>query len=196
MSNVKTQQPTRRDHITDQLSEEEIFDILSNQRRRYAYHSLKQTDDGDVELREVADQVAAWEYEKPADSLTSAERNRVSTALHQFHLPKMDDCGFVEYDAQRGNVQLSERVTDLEVYLDVVPGPDIPWGLYYLGLAGLNTAVLIGVLIDVFPFSLLVVRSWLVFVVASLVISAVAHYYLTRRMRIGSTDAPPNQLQR
>lgn len=173
----------------EQLSEDEVFDVLSNARRRYAYEYLKwkeREDNGAIDLRELVDHVAAAECDKPPERLTAAERNRVSTALHQFHLPKMDDCGFVEYDSQRGTVELSEGATDLEVYLDVVPGPDVPWGLYYLGLAGLNVVVLVGVLLSVPPFALLPTMSWLTFVVASLVVSAVVHAYYTRQMRIGA----------
>jgi hypothetical protein len=175
----------------EQLSEDEVFDVLSNERRRYAYEYLKRKDredNGTIDLRELVDHVAAAECDKRPERLTTAERNRVSTALHQFHLPKMDDCGFVEYDSQRGTVELSEGATDLEVYLDVVPGPDVPWGLYYLGLAGLNAAVLVGVLLDAPPFALLPTTSWLTFAVASLVVSAVVHAYYTRRMRIGAEN--------
>lgn len=196
MSNVTPRHATNGREREPELSEEEVFDVLSNQRRRFTYHYLKRTDSPVVDLREVVDHVAAWECEKEIRELTSAERNRVSTALHQFHLPKMDDCGFVEYDRQRGRVGLSEPATELEVYLDVVPGPDIPWSRYYAGLAGVNALVLLGVLVGATPFSLLEPSAWLVFVVASLVVSAGVHCYLTRGMRLGSRNDPPGQGER
>ncbi|WP_368279789.1 DUF7344 domain-containing protein [Halomarina oriensis] len=179
-----------------ELSEDDVFDVLSNQRRRYAYHYLKHAEAGELPLRELVDNVAAWECGKEVNALTSTERNRVSTALHQFHLPKMDDCGFVEYDDRRGIVSLSEPATDLEVYLDVVPGRDIPWSRYYLGLAGVNTLVLVGCLVGVPPMSLLPVLSWLTFVVASFLLSAAVHTFYNRRLRIGSTTTPPPELDR
>ncbi|WP_254537975.1 DUF7344 domain-containing protein [Halomarina litorea] len=196
MSNATARLEPDEETQEAELTEAEVFDVLSNQRRRFTYHYLKQADSPVVDLRQVVDHVAAWECEKEVRELTSAERNRVSTALHQFHLPKMDDCGFVEYDQQRGHVELSDPATELEVYLDVVPGPDVPWSRYYIGLAGVNAVVLAGVLVDVAPFSLLPPTSWLVFLVASLVVSAAAHTYLTRRMRLGSADDPPGRVER
>ncbi|MFD1512580.1 DUF7344 domain-containing protein [Halomarina rubra] len=174
-----------------ELSEDDVFDVLSNQRRRYAYHYLKNAEDPELPLRELVDNVAAWECGKEVHALTSTERNRVSTALHQFHLPKMDDCGFVEYDDRRAIVTLSEPATDLEVYLDVVPGRDIPWSRYYLGLTGINVGVFVGVVAGLPPMAWLPDVSWLAFVVASLLVSAAVHTLLTRRLRIGSTTLSP-----
>ncbi|MFC5969821.1 hypothetical protein ACFPYI_00610 [Halomarina salina] len=90
-------------------------------------------------------------------------------------------------------VARSEPATDLEVYLDMVPGHDIPWSKYYLGLGCVNTAVLVGVLAGLPPMAWLPEVSWLTFVVASLLVSAAVHTVLNRRLRIGSTAAPPTE---
>jgi hypothetical protein len=193
---AKTQATVEEGGIERKLSEEEVFDVLSNQRRRYAYHYLKNADGDRTDLRDLVDSVAAWECDKEVRELTSAERNRVSTALHQFHLPKMDDCGFVEYDDRRGTVSLSEPATDLEVYLDVVPGREIPWSRYYLGLSAIGTVVLAGAALDVSVFGMLPDVSWLAFVVVALLVSAGVHAYFNQRLRIGSTATPPPELER
>ena len=93
------------------LSRDEVFDIPSNQRRRHALHFLKQRNGDGAELRELSAQVAAWENGKPAEGVTSDERRRVYTSLQQFHLPKLDRNGIVEYDDRRGSVELAEEAT-------------------------------------------------------------------------------------
>lgn len=170
--------------IETELREDEVFDVLSNERRRYAYRYLDEHPGDTVSLRELTDHVAACEYGKPPRELTSEERNRVSTALNQFHLPKMDECGFVEFDSLRKETRLTEDARDLNVYLDVVPGPDVPWAVYYVGLGGLHTALLGGVLLGAPGLSLVPSEGWLVFVVATLVASALAHLWYTYRGRL------------
>jgi hypothetical protein len=120
------------------LSRDEVFDILSNQRRRHALHFLKQRNGDATELRELSAQVAAWENGKAIEQVTSDERRRVYTSLQQFHLPKLDRSEIVAYDNQRGRVELADEATDLDVYLDVVEGSDVPWSQYYLGFSALH----------------------------------------------------------
>lgn len=175
--------------IAEQLSENEVFDVLSNERRRYAFEYLKRKENDSISLRELVDHIAAEECDKPIDQLTAAERNRVSTALHQFHLPKMDDCGFVEYDNRRGTVELSDEATELEIHFDVMSDQNVPWCLYYLGLGGLDAVVLLGVLLDAPPFAFLPSTAWLVFVVASLIVVAAVHAYYSREAWIGRESA-------
>jgi hypothetical protein len=142
-----------------------------------------------VDVKELTDHVAAWEYDKEPDAVTTDERNRVATALRQFHLPKMDETGFVDYDRRRGEAVLRAEAADLEVYLDVVPGRDVPWSRYYLGLAvvhvlllGSSTAGLLGA---VDPLAVAT------FVVGTLAVSACVHAYYTSGQRYGDEEAPP-----
>ena len=60
----------------DSLSNGEIFDLLSNHRRRYTIHYCKQIETP-VSLSDLAEQVAAWELEKDISELSSSERKRV-----------------------------------------------------------------------------------------------------------------------
>ena len=170
--------------IETKLHEDEVFDVLSNERRRYAYRYLDEQPDKAISLRELTDHVAADEYDKPPQELTSNERNRVSTALNQFHLPKMDDCGFLRYDSRRKEVEITSEARDLDVYLDVVPGPDVPWAVYYMGLTGVNAMLLGGVILELPGVSLVSSDGWLVFVVATVVASAFAHLWYTYRGRL------------
>lgn len=174
-----------------ELDREEVLDVLSNQRRRYALHYLKWHGE-ETDVRDLAEHVAAWENETEVDRLSYADRKRVQNALHQFHLPKMDNRGFVEYDARRGTVQLSPQVAATDFYVDVLPKRDIPWGFYYLGLSGISLILLTGSALQLPPFSVLSPLSWCLFVVTVLAVSSVGHFYDNYyRMRLGAHERPP-----
>lgn len=189
--NIDPSQSTARTNGEGELSQDAVFEILSNRRRRYVFHYLKQQQ-REVYLRELAEHVAAWEYDKPRRALESAETKRVKTALHQHHLPKMDDNGFLAYDRRRETVELADEVADLEVYLDVVPNVDVPWSYYYLGLALVGTIAVGAAWVDLGPAALIPDISCGVFVVAALAVSAAVHTYFNHsRLRLGATDEPP-----
>lgn len=57
-----------------------------------------------VNMRELAEQVAAWENETPVEQLSSPERQRTYIALYQTHLPKLDTEGIIDYNKSRGTI--------------------------------------------------------------------------------------------
>jgi hypothetical protein len=174
----------------DGLSRETAFEVLSCTRRRYVLHHLL-GEDGNATLRELTMRVAAWENGVSIEKVTSKQRMRVYTALRQSHLPKMDREGVVEFDAASGDVELSESAEDLEVYLDVVPGNEIPWSEYYLGLGALGVALTAAVWVDAFPFGVVPDVTWIGVVSMALVASATAHTVRNRRMKLGAGGEPP-----
>lgn len=98
-----------------ELSLDAIYHLLQNERRRGVISYLAKHD-CPVTRSEVAEQVAAWENGTDVDQIDSQERKRVYIALHQVHLPKLDDAGVLEYDADRGTITphpLLERVNDI-----------------------------------------------------------------------------------
>jgi hypothetical protein len=201
----------------EELTRDEIFDVLSNSRRRYALHHLRRRaneHDGngigiangrwsgngtgagngngrEVALSDLAEQVAAWETGGTVEDLSAAERKRAYTSLQQFHLPQLDDQGIVEYDRDRGIVSLGAAMADVDVYLDVVPRKDVPWSLYYLGLSAIGALVVGGVALGVPPFGMLGASAWGVFLVTTLLVSALVHFCDSRRMKLGANDTPP-----
>ncbi|MDY7082677.1 MAG: hypothetical protein SXQ77_09790 [Halobacteria archaeon] len=190
MSQTKQQRSNKPDH-NSKITDDEIFDVLSHRRRRYILHYLKLNDDEDeAKLADVAEQVAAWENEKDVDEITGTERKRVYTALQQSHLPKMDNAGVVKFDKNRGTVTPS-NLSELDIYLDVVRGRDIPWSEYYTALSAVGVALLVGAWIDAYPLSLLPDIAWGFFIVAALGVSAVSHLYYNRRMKLGKSEKPP-----
>ena len=116
-----------------------LFSVLSSHRRRYVLYACNQAD-GETTLSDVAEQVAAWEYDKPIAEITSTERKRVYTSIQQHHLSKLEDAGLITVDGDR--LASTEKGQNLEVYLEVVPEETVPWSVYYLGLTVLGGVVL------------------------------------------------------
>ena len=169
-------------------SRDELFHVLRNQRRRFAIHHLKREDDP-VDVGELATQVAAWENEVTTEEVTSTQRRRVYNALQQTHIPELDDTGLVE--VERRDVELTERAQELDIYLEVVPGQDIPWSQYYLGLGSIGTAVLVLTALDFGPFVTLSDIGAGMFLAVTLLISAAANYYFQHESLVGEAEKPP-----
>lgn len=176
------------------ISDDELFEVLSNRRRRYTVHALEETN-GAAEIGDVAEQVAAWEYDVDIDEVSYEERKRVYTALQQSHLPMMDDAGIVKFNKDRGLVEPTESLNDIEVYMEVVQGNEIPWSVYYLGLSGVAATLTAAVWLDAWPFAIFPDVAWMTALTAMFAVSAVAHTYYARGQRIGETDKPPELRQ-
>jgi hypothetical protein len=170
---------------------DQMFDVLSNQRRRSVIHYLKQRDDR-AELRELSAQLAAWETGKSLDQLTGTDRKRVYTSLQQFHLPKMHRTDIVEFDTQQKVVELTPTADHLDVYLDVVTTNDIPWSKYYASLSVLSVFLVVGVLFEIYPLTVLPDVSWAVFMATTFSVSSLVHLYETRQTKLGLEGPPPD----
>ena len=169
------------------LSNEALLEVLSNRRRRYALHHLKRTGET-VSVGDLARIVAGWENDKPPEAVSGAERKRVYTALHQQHLPKMDELGLVEFDRSRGEVTVAPAVRDRRIYADVAAASAVPWAAAYLAVGGVGSVAIPG-------SWLLAGGTWLPVVVSvavSLVVVGLAlrQDRYERRLSIGVGDPP------
>ncbi len=143
--------------IPAELSLDDVHHLLQTKRRRDVLRYLRDAE-GPVRLRELAEQVAAWEQGTTVDELRSDERQRVYISLYQSHLPKLDNHGIVEYDKDRGRVDSTPRTAQLEPYLE---GPNEtsssdPWPRRYGVTVGLCAAVLGAVATGLVPIDGLV----------------------------------------
>lgn len=172
-------------------SREEVFDILSNQRRRHTLHYLHQGDE-EVDLNELSRQISAWENGVEPEEITHRDRKTVYTALRQTHLPKMDDADVVNWDPNRGYIEPAEEFEDIQVYLEVVPKHEIPRSDYYLGLSAVSGALLAAVWLDVFPFTVLGDLTWGAVVVAMFAVSAAVDTYYASKRELGGSGPPPD----
>ncbi|SER20439.1 DUF7344 domain-containing protein [Natrinema salaciae] len=173
------------------LTEDELFELLANQRRRHIMHTLMQEDDR-LDIGDLSQEIAAWEDDLAFEEVSSTDRKRVYTALQQSHLPKMDNAGVLEFDRDRGTIEPTPALEDVEIYMDVVRGRELPWSDYYLGLTALSAVLFVTTVLDLLPFSRLPSTAWGVFVIVSFAVSALAHRYYARRNRLGIADEPPS----
>lgn len=164
----------------DSQSRQDVYEVLRNQRRRYALHALSVAD-GSVSVRNLADRVAAWEQDTAVAALSDRDRHRVYTSLQQVHLPRLAEADLVRLDEERGVVEPVPEIEAYDVYLDVVGAEDISWSSYYVGLSLVTLAAFGLVSLGLFPFSLLPPKAWVAGVVAGFFASAVIHVWSVHR---------------
>ncbi|MFC4407121.1 DUF7344 domain-containing protein [Haloarchaeobius iranensis] len=171
------------------LSKGEIFDVLRNQRHRYVLQYLKRKGEP-VELGDLATRVASWEYRTPCEEVSSEQRKRVYTTLQQTHLPRMAEAQIIDYDSDSGLIEPTARTQDLSIYLEIVPGSELPWREYYLSLGAVSTALCAAIWGGVYPFTLLPDVAWATLIALTLTVSASVHIYYERNMRLGDLEVP------
>ncbi|APE95076.1 DUF7344 domain-containing protein [Halodesulfurarchaeum formicicum] len=129
------------------LSTDQIFEILSSQRRRMVLYYLRQHG-GSATMSDLADQIAAWENETEIDELTSQERKRVYVSLYQTHLPKLASTNLIDYDSDEGDVRLTDRATEMDAFLSPKQRSGYSWRRHYFALLLLAGALMvIGVIV-------------------------------------------------
>ncbi|WP_336328642.1 DUF7344 domain-containing protein [Halovenus sp. HT40] len=114
---------------------DQTFEILKNSRRRETIRYLK-ANGGETTLSEVAEHIAALENDTTVRAITSAQRKRVYVGLYQCHLPKMDDTDVIEFDQNRGTIELGPNAAQLDPYLE--DSERRPWHKLYLSVAVLG----------------------------------------------------------
>ncbi|MDS0477604.1 hypothetical protein [Natrinema sp. 1APR25-10V2] len=138
------------------FSKDEIFHLLQNERRRMVLRYLRGTEDP-VRMRDVAEQVAAWEHDTTVEELTSTQRQRVYIPLYQSHLSKLDNAGLIEYQQNRGIVERKPPADRVDQYLetdseaesaDQERSDDGGWDDYYVVTIVLCYAILLGAVIE------------------------------------------------
>ena len=178
---------TNTPETTAGIPRDQLFGMLANRRRRWVLHALKSQDDETVSFGTIVETVSAWEYETDPAELTWKQRKRVYTALRQSHLPKLDDTGIINYNQQRGTVELTEEAQQAQLYLEYVPSHDIPWSYCYLSFAGLGLVVSLFMWASVGPFAGLSGLGFVWILVGLFGVTAVVHTYYTQQNRLGST---------
>ena len=170
----------------ESLTQDVVFDLLSNPRRRYVLYHLSQVDES-IQLRDLADEVAAWENEIPVDELSTQQRKRVYVSLYQTHIPKLEEAGVVSYDRESGLVGLANRSEELGSF---VSGDDTeaPWQLYYFALAVAGAAFYALVAFEVSVFGGITTFVAGAAIIAAFAVLAIAHYVSYRRSSWDPSD--------
>lgn len=112
----------------DPLPKDVRFDILKNRRRRLVLQYAIEHDNP-VTIGTLAEHVAAIENEKDVGALNSRERKRAYVGLYQCHLPRMNDADVIDFDQNRGTVDLGVHADELMPHLleDTEQTDNYPW---------------------------------------------------------------------
>ncbi|WP_255291477.1 hypothetical protein [Natrinema sp. CBA1119] len=172
----------------EKLPKNEIFDLMSSQRRRYVIHYCKRTGEA-VTLSDLAEQVAAWEQDKKIEELTSDQRKTVYTSLQQTHIPRLERAGVLT--ESNGVIELTDEIDKISIYLDFVPENSIPWSIYYLGLSSLAFVVMAALWIDILPTDPVPTLVYPTLIVGIMLISASCHAYLNHKQNLENFEKPP-----
>ena len=161
-----------------ELSLDEIFELLKNERRREVIKYLLESPDGRATLSDLAELIAAKENDIEIRELSSDQRKRVYVGLYQCHLPKMDDMGVIDFESNRGTVELNSSVAQLQPYLERINDePERQLPVVELSITLGVLAALIPAFLGVGPIASLAPVSWAVLSTTALVV--VAAYQLT-----------------
>ena len=187
---LSTTTPTRSTARDVSLSQETVFKVLSNRRRRFAIHAIKHAD-GVIEVAELSERITAWEHGIDPSDVQYEDRRTIHTTLTRTHLPMLDEIGVIEYDAEANLVEPTTVLEDLDIYIEVLRGKEVPWSQYYIGLSALAGVVLLAVAVEAPLFVALEPLDAGVFTVTAFVVSSIVHYYYGERARLGNEEKPP-----
>jgi DNA-binding transcriptional ArsR family regulator len=188
---------TTNESIRDggELSEEEVFEVLSNRRRRFVIHALKRAE-GPVDVSELSAHVTAWERGVDPDEVRYEDRRNVYSTLQRTHLPKLEQKNVVTVDEEANVVEPTTELESLDIYVEVLRSREIPWSLYYVGLAGVAVSLLLAVATGTPGFTGFEALDVGMFTATAFGISSVAHHVIGRRARLGNTEKPPELRKR
>lgn len=172
----------------NELTQDTVFEILSNSRRRFMLSYLHEHD-GPVDLMDLANEIAAWENDTTVAELTDKQSKRVYVSVYQTHVPKLVSTDLIEYDSDSGLIELSDRADEIERYMPDA-GTERPWHRYYAILAVVSAALYAGVTVGapvLAGISELVAGVVVVLAFAGL---SAAHYVNSDRMRSIIDNSP------
>jgi DNA-binding transcriptional ArsR family regulator len=173
---------------TDTLSQDRVFDILSNPRRRFVLHYLSRNSDS-VPLRELADEVARWETGD--ENLNPQQRKRVYVSLYQTHIPRLADAGMIEFDSDSGLVNLADRAHEIDNYVKTQSN-DRRWPIYYIVVGLLGISVYLVRFTGVLPF----VSDFVATVLVIGLLFGVSAFHIYHSWRRTGFEMDPSQLTR
>lgn len=92
-----------------------LFEVLASPQRRFVLSHLSLRDV--VSVDDLARELAAEESHPTVADATDEARGRFRTTLYHVHLPKLASAGLLDYDCERGTVELRETIDAAEPFL-------------------------------------------------------------------------------
>lgn len=96
----------------------EIFDLLSEERRRYALYYLYEQD-GPVPIEELVKVVAEWEENPHGQDEPWARFDEITLDLQHTHLPKTAKVDFVQYHQDKGIIQVQGTPPKFDAFVTI-----------------------------------------------------------------------------
>lgn len=103
---------------SDSPSLDTVFDLLSDQRRRYALQCL--SEHRSLTLADLAEEVTRREQDMPISAIPEEDVLRVYTSLWHAHVPKLSEADVVAYDQERDLVRLGGNADRVERVISLV----------------------------------------------------------------------------
>lgn len=174
------------DQSPAELSLAEVFELLSNKRRRGVIHYIKDCNSESVTVEELVEAVVEWESDGAISEVSESQRASVYSSLVQTHLPRLDEAAVIDYDDTSGTIKPTRRTREIELYLEYSPSRDIPWAEFYIGFTAVAAALIAVVWVEIPPFDTLSGLAVAGLIVVGLLLASLVHLYETRRSRVGS----------
>lgn len=177
-----------------ELTNDTVYDILSNRRRRFVVHALKR-ENGAIKTPKLSTYVAAWELDVEPQQVPPDKRRSVHTTLRRTHLPKLSRNGIVTVDEERNRVEPAPKLDELEVYTQVVRDRGIPWSHYYIGICLVSVLIVVARQTGIPVFVELTPLQVSTLITGIFVAVSVGHYVYSKRHRLGTHKRPPEVRQ-
>lgn len=83
-----------------------VLSTLSNERRRIVLRSLSDAAESSMAVDALTTRVAERLWDEDVTRTKKQHKKRVEISLHHNHLPKLNECGMIDYGAGTGRVRL------------------------------------------------------------------------------------------
>lgn len=165
---------------SEPLVPDEIFEILSNHRRRMVLYYLRQHGNS-AAVKELAEEIAAMENEVAVEDVTSEQRKRVYVSLYQTHLPMMADLNVIDYDKEAGAVRLADHTQNIDKHLSSEPESTYPWTAHYAVLLAVGGIIMALSAAGTPVFESIPILPLGIAVLLSIGVSALVQYWASRK---------------
>ncbi|WP_227357087.1 DUF7344 domain-containing protein [Haladaptatus salinisoli] len=95
-----------------------VFDLFSEERRRYALYFLEQ-ENGPVSVDEVAEQIAEWKTNPRTVPIPEEKFDQIEVELRHNHLPKASEAEYITYDPKEEVVEITGSPPEFKAIISV-----------------------------------------------------------------------------
>ncbi|WP_339103511.1 hypothetical protein [Haloterrigena salinisoli] len=95
-----------------------VFELLTNERRRYALYYLYEQD-GPVTISDLVETIDRWEDGSPPQESTLDTFDEIALDLKHHQLPKSAEVEFIQYEPERGTVQIQGSPEKFDTFVTI-----------------------------------------------------------------------------